>query len=51
MNKLEGNLVVLESLNRLQRKFVIEAIEEWDREGEGEFGRWVSEYVMKKMIE
>jgi len=52
MNEVEiESLVILESLNRINRRLVQKGIKRWDEVGEGDFGQWISRYVALRFRE
>ena len=45
LSQVEAGEVVFESLRGINERLVREAMEEWDKGGEGCFGEFVKEYV------
>ncbi len=51
MNIVAVNELMVDEINRLNRKFVVQAIREWDLRGEGNFATWIQMFLVLKWKE
>ena len=48
---LSSNRMILGELQRINQRFIREAIKEWDLKGEGSFAQWVRDALIYKWVE
>ena len=48
---LASNRMILGELQRINQRFIQEAIKEWDLKGEGSFSQWVRVALIYKWLE